>query len=133
MGMETRAFDRLYYRWSGAGAKKLPNGERVTRLYAPPTAAISTEAVLDYQLLNDQENGAQVLGDFVLPALIKASGSLYKARGNNKRGLILPFHKDELTINSGELASKTKNGSSRNLPDEPNLPGRIILNHSPST
>lgn len=92
---ESRWIDRQVYRLEGNGAMQLPNGEWVTRIYAPPTQALSALALHDagYEL----PEAMDVVG------LTRAATALYGNRGT-EGGLILGRHKDELTRNTAELA-----------------------------
>lgn len=93
-GKETRSLDRLYYRISGTGAMKLPNGEWVSEIYAPPTLALSALAIAEAGL---------ELPDNIVDIVVTAQEKLYEARGNNE-ALIEPEQSDELTNNSGDMA-----------------------------
>lgn len=97
-GIETRWIDRQYYRLSGSGAMRLPNGEWVSKIYAPPTLALSALAIA--------EAGLELPAD-ILDTVVKAQERLYEARANNG-ALIEPEHPDELTNNSGEMADLLK-------------------------
>ena len=93
-GVETRWIDRQFYRVSGVGATKLPNGEWVTKIYAPPTLALSALAIAEAGL---------ELPDNIVDIVATAQQKLYEARGNEE-ALIEAEHRDELTNNSGETA-----------------------------
>lgn len=93
-GTETRWIDRQYYRVKGTGAMELPNGEWVSKIYAPPTLALSALAIAEAGL---------ELPDNIVDVVATAQEKLYEARGN-KDALIEAEHKDELTNNSGEKA-----------------------------
>lgn len=97
-GRETRWIDRQYYRLSGAGAMRLPNGEWVSKIYAPPTLAMSALAIA---------NAGIELPEDIVETLVKTQERLYEARGNDE-ALIEPEHPDELTNNSGEMAHLLK-------------------------
>lgn len=100
-GVETRFIDRQVYRLQGNGAERLPNGEWVTRRFAPPTWALSALAL--------HKAGLEVPEALQVPGLTKATEVLFEHRATND-GLLSAATADELTNSVGVLNKQRKAG-----------------------
>jgi hypothetical protein len=100
-GIETRWIDRQVYRLEGNGALHLPNGEWVTKSYAPPTQALSALAIV--------RAGLRLPDTLTVDSLNQASHALYEARGSNSDSGLIYAHKPvELTDRVGALGQEVK-------------------------
>ncbi len=95
LGMETNFIDAFVQR-----AIKLPNGERVSPLAAPPNWAIAAEAIAGHL----EETGVNAK-DWVaehFDLLCRSTLALYRERGQSD-GMLVQLHQDELTLRDGRL------------------------------
>lgn len=101
--IETNWIDRKFQAISGNGIEKSRSGEWVSGILAPPTFGLAAAALVDA--------GIELPSNLGVRDLVAAHHSLTISRRNNL-GLIETNKRDELTNNSGRLASTLKDNKS---------------------